>query len=189
MSIHVIIGNMRAGKSSELLRLAERERLAGRKVINITYKGDDRYTDEQAIVTHSRRSVKAIKCNSLAEIDTKVIVEHDVICIDEFQFLKGNSVEIVDKWANGGKRIYIAGLSGDYKRRPFPTISQVISLAETVVKLDAICQKCGAIAPFTSKIVDDGRTGSTDEATSSVVNGKEEDIGVDQYLSVCRKCL
>lgn len=190
MSIHLIIGNMRAGKSSELIRLAEKERLDGRKVILITYIGDDRYTDEHAIVTHTRRADKAIKCNSLADIDAKVIEEADVICIDEFQFLK-ESVEIVDKWANQGKRVYIAGLSGDYKRRPFPNISKVISLAETITKLDAICQKCGATAPFTSKPIDDGRGSSTDVVTlptESVTNGEEEDIGVDQYLSVCRKC-
>lgn len=172
MSIHVIIGNMRAGKSTELLRLSERERIAGRKVVLITYIGDDRYTDEGAIVTHTKVAQRAIKCRSLSEIDSKVIADADVISIDEFQFLR-DSVSIVDMWANQGKIIYIGGLSGDYKRRPFPNISEVIALAETIVKLDAVCQGCGRTAPFTSKIVDDG---------------KEEDIGVDQYRSVCRKC-
>ena len=174
-SITLILGPMFSGKTSELLRYLNRARLAGKKCIVIKYTGDTRYDVEQ-ISTHDHIKVDShIICDDLNKInyDTQII-EYDVICIDEASFIK--NIHIVDDWANKGKKIYISALDANYLREPFPTITNLISKSENVVKLKAIF-KCRNDAEFTNrKIVDTN-------------NDKIEIIGgCELYESLCRVC-
>ena len=43
----------------------------------------------------------------------------------------------------------VSALDGDFMRRPFGKIHELIPLADEVLKLTAICKDCGDDAPFT----------------------------------------
>ena len=67
--------------------------------------------------------------------------KYDVICIDEIQFYPDN-VEFCEKMANAGKIVEACGLSGNYLREPFPNVSLLISKADDVQFLTAVCMMC-----------------------------------------------
>jgi thymidine kinase len=97
----------------------------------------------------------------------------DVIGIDEGQFFP-DILTFADNLANHGKIVVIAALDGTFERQPFENIVGLISRSEQVTKLTAICQTCGAEAPFTMRTSSDTQV--------KVIGGK------DKYQSVCRKC-
>jgi thymidine kinase len=68
----------------------------------------------------------------------------------------------------------LLGLDGTYERKPFGKITNLIPLAETVVKLKAICSVCFKDASFTKRI-------NSKETKDVDVGGK------DKYISVCRE--
>jgi len=84
-----------------------------------------------------------------------LIVDYNAIFIDEIQFFD-DAVMYCENWANKGLIIIAAGLSGTYKRTPFPIISELISKAEKIIIKDAICKETGKTANFTMKINNSG---------------------------------
>lgn len=61
-------------------------------------------------------------------------------------------MEHAEKWANQGKVVIIAALDGDFQRQPFGSILSLIPLAETVIKLSAVCTRCRKDAAFTRRL-------------------------------------
>lgn len=177
MSIHLLLGPMYAGKSTELLRRIRRYQIGGKTTFLIKYGKDERYnTSGNKLSTHDE--IK-IDCDYATETnlmqDTKLIDKIkniEVIGIDEGQFYP-DIVLFAEFCANSGKIIIISGLDSDFKRRPFGQISELISKADSYEKLTAICS-CGEEAPFTKRI--------TNETESVIIGGKE------MYIAVCRKC-
>ena len=49
----------------------------------------------------------------------------------------------------------VGGLDGDFQRKPFGKILELIPLAEHVVKLHAVCFNCGSDAPYTRRITNE----------------------------------
>jgi len=148
--IKLIIGPMFSGKTSELLSRYRRWKLAGKKVLMIKYKQDNRY-DKNNIVTHDGISVNARVCERLQELDDYVN-NYDVICVDEVQFYD-DADEYCDKWANMGKVVEASGLNGNYLRKPFKIISNLIPLAEDIHHLNAVCKETGNDASFSVKFI------------------------------------
>lgn len=54
--------------------------------------------------------------------------------------------------ANIGKIVVVAALDGDFQRTEFGKILQLVPLAESVVKLNAVCMSCFHDASFTKRI-------------------------------------
>ena len=171
--IQLILGNMFSGKTSELLRRYRRYKIAGKSCILIKYKGDVRY-DDKMIVTHDGAKIEAkvLTCALLSEVNSNII-HYDVICIDEIQFYKDAHI-FCDLWANKGKIIIASGLSGTFNRTPFPIISRLIPLAESVDVLNAICVPTAKEASFT-KLTIENTTGGTE-----IIGGAEMYIPVDR---------
>lgn len=68
----------------------------------------------------------------------------------------------------------MCGLDGDFKRRKFGSILDIIPLCDDLIKLKAICHKCKKKdGIFTHRI--------TEEKIQTV-------IGSDNYISLCRTC-
>ena len=174
-SIHLILGNMFSGKTTELLRRYRRYKFSGKSCIAIKYTNDTRYDtnyDDPMVITHDNMKVEAIACKCLHEVNEQ-IKDYDVICIDEVQFYT-DAPEFCEKWANQGKIIEASGLSGTFNRTPFPVISNLIPLAETLIMLDAICEKTGNRAPFTKLLIE------------NTTGGVEIIGGADKYAPVDR---
>ena len=163
--LNLIIGPMFSGKSTILLTRYRRYRIAGKRCLLVKYAKDNRYDNsEEMLVTHDQIKYKAVSCQHLSEIE-ELVKEHDVICIDEIQFYPDAS-ETCDRWANGGKIVETCGLSGDFRRQPFPQISTLIALCDDIQHVKAVCEATGIDAPFSKRLTSEEEQeviGSTDK--------------------------
>ena len=152
MSINLITGCMFSGKTSRLIHIAKNCKKDNLKVIVINYIGDTRYSNSDKITTHDGISMDCKPCGKdLIDVLIKSsVLTADVICINEGQFFD-NLVEFCNIYASLGKEIHVCGLDGDYLKRPFGEILDLIPHCDKVIKLSAECS-CGNPANFTKKI-------------------------------------
>lgn len=111
--IEVICGCMFSGKTEELIRRIRRAKIARQSVIVFKPGIDDRYNRED-VVSHNQVSIPSVAVETAAEIE-QLAGDHQVIGIDEIQFIKGDTVSVVRRLANHGRRVIIAGLDTDYR--------------------------------------------------------------------------
>ena len=150
-SIQLIIGPMFAGKTSELMRRVKRWQVVKpATVVVLKHEWDNRY-DAAKVVNHN--GVKS-DAHAVATLESAIpLVENaSVIAIDEAQFFS-DLVEMVDRWAEEGKVVIVAGLDADCRRNPFANVVGLVHTAESVCKLTAICNMCFQDASFTSRVV------------------------------------
>jgi thymidine kinase len=76
-----------------------------------------------------------------------------VIGIDEAQFFDPEVVEVARALAEKGIRVLVAGLDMDFRGEPFGPMPLLMSVAEHVDKLHAICMVCGDEASRTQRLV------------------------------------
>jgi len=177
--IEVIVGPMFSGKSEELIRRINRARIARQKVQVFKHSIDDRYGIDH-VVSHNGIRIEAIKVSGSEDI--KKYIEDDalVIAIDEVQFFDKGVVDLCVKLADEGKRVIAAGLDQNFRGEPFGPAPELMSAAEFVDKIQAICIKCGNPATRTQRMID-GKPASYDDPII-LVGAKES------YEARCRKC-
>ena len=137
--IQIIVGPMFSGKSTELIRRLKRYQIARYECLIVKYAKDLRY-DSESIATHDQQTLKAVSTNNLEDLKVN-FDDYDVIGIDEGQFFP-DLVNFCEKMANAGKAVIVAALDGTFQRKGFPTVMELIPLAEHVVKLNAVCMVC-----------------------------------------------
>lgn len=54
--------------------------------------------------------------------------------------------------ANSGKTVIVAALDGTFQRQPFGPILNLVPMAESVIKLKAVCMICFNDAAFTKRL-------------------------------------
>jgi thymidine kinase len=147
--IEVITGGMFSGKTEELLRRVRRVQLAGQVVRLFKPAIDTRY-HPQAVVSHDQSRLDA---QPVANAHSLYLLSSDaqVVAIDEAQFFEMDVVDIVDRLADEGKRVIIAGLDMDYRGRPFGPMPYLMAIAEFVTKLHAICVHTGELAHYSHR--------------------------------------
>ena len=77
-----------------------------------------------------------------------------VVAIDEAQFFDSEIVSVAQILADRGLRVIVAGLDMDFRGEPFGPMPILMSMAEKVDKLHAICVVCGEEASRTQRLVD-----------------------------------
>jgi thymidine kinase len=173
---------MFSGKSTELRREGCRKLAVlvdKSKVLLINSQKDSRFGDESVIKTHDGVHICAKKVSFLSELtNTDVYEKAEAILIDEAQFFDDLYDFVVQACNVHGKQVIIAGLDGDYLRKPFGNgdILKLIPQANHIKKLSALCMICAdgkTAAPFTARIC---------AATEQTVVGAG-----DKYISVCRR--
>lgn len=155
---------MFSGKTEELIRRTKRAEIGRQKVQVFKPTIDDRY-GKDFVASHDQAKVLSVPVNTAAEILERVADTTRVVGIDEAQFFDEEIVDVVIRLANRGIRVIVAGLDMDYRGRPFGSMPQLLSMAEQVTKLSAICVVCGAPATRTqrfSNISDQVLVGATD---------------------------
>ena len=177
--ITVVCGSMFAGKSEELIRLARRALYAKRTVQVFKPKIDDRY-DQTMVVTHMGVRHEALAVDNVADLRTKIDPTAQVVLIEEAQFFDESIADVAVELADRGVEVVLAGLDQDFRRRPFGPMATLLAIADDVVKLRAICMKCGAPASHTYRSVD-GRPAR--ECDPIVLIGATE-----RYEARCRNC-
>ena len=178
--IECICGSMFSGKSEELLRRIKRGVIAKQKVLLFKPSIDNRY-DENRVSTHNGNSYDSISIEKSSDIlnfvkDTK----YDIIGIDEIQFFDNDIVKIINKLADDGIRVIVAGLDMDFKAEPFYPMPEIMAISEMVTKLHAVCNKCGKEASRSQRLIN-GKPAKYDDPI--VVIGASE-----SYEARCRHC-
>lgn len=144
--IEVVCGSMFSGKTEELIRRVKRARLARQRVLLFKPRIDNRY-DDVKVVSHEGLKAEATAVSSAAELRAYVDPKTaHVVAIDEAQFFDEAVVDVAEELANAGVRVICAGLDQDYRGRPFGPMAALMSVAEYVTKLHAVCTRCGAAA-------------------------------------------
>lgn len=170
--VEVICGSMFSGKTEELIRRLNRAKIAQQKVEIFKPAIDVRYHDAD-IVSHNHTAIRSTPVNTSEEI-LLMCSDCDVVGVDEAQFFDGGIVEIVNKLAEQGKRVIVAGLDMDSRGMPFGPMPNLMAIAEYVTKVHAICVVCGDIAHYSYRKVSDGQ---------QVLLGES-----DSYEARCRRC-
>ena len=169
--MHLILGSMFSGKSTELMRRVDRLKSIGTRCLVINHTNDTR-VEGDFVKTHDGKRTEAKKTDDLLLVDVR---PYDAIAIDEAQFFTNLRAAVMLMVEKHGKHVIVAGLSGDYQRRPFGEILDLVPLADDVQFKRALCARCqhpDRAASFTKRI-------SNETDTVSVA-------GV--YRAVCRPC-
>jgi thymidine kinase len=151
-SIEVVCGSMFSGKTDELIRRLVRATIARQKVQVFKPAIDVRYAVEK-VTSHAGANFDAIPVEKAADIRTKLDKDTTVVGIDEAQFMDAEVVEVARELAERGVRVLVAGLDMDFRGEPFGPIPILMSVAEHVSKLHAICMVCGDEASRTQRLV------------------------------------
>jgi thymidine kinase len=171
-SIEVISGSMFSGKTEELIRRLRRAQFAGLKVEIFKPSLDKRYS-ETRVVSHDDKSIISTPVDNASAI-LLFAGDVNVVGIDEAQFFDNSIVEVCNTLADSGIRVVIAGLDMDFMGKPFGPIPALLSIAEYVTKVHAICMRCGNLAQYSFRKSED----------EQVVLLGEKNL----YEPLCREC-
>lgn len=171
--ITLLTGPMFSGKSKEMMRRVKRYRYANKKILVIKQADDLRHSPDISVLsTFDKETIAAVAVRSLREVSKKMIKEAEVIGVDEGHFYP-DLVEKCEEWASAGKVVIVAALNSDFRRMPFPVISELIPKAEKIKSLSAICE-CGETAHFSMRLVH--------------MQGITNVGGAESYAPACRAC-
>ena len=171
--IEVIAGGMFSGKSEELVRRLRRALIA-RQTIQVFKPAADDRDPPGVLVTRDNREVEAESVEGTEELRRRLAEDVQVVGVDEAQFFDLGLVELVTELADRGVRVIVAGLDQDFGRNPFGPMPAILSLAEYVDKMHAVCVRCGGVAHYSQRIA----------------GGREQvQVGdTDSYEARCRAC-
>ena len=175
--LEVIVGCMFAGKTEEVLRRVRRAVIARQHVLLFSHRLDERYTSS-GITSHDRRTYDAFHVSSTASIAETIQPDSNVVVIDEAQFFDEALGLFCSALADRGLRVIVAGLDLNFRGEPFGPIPALLTYADVVDKLTAVCVICGSPATRTQRLVN-GRPASYHDPLILVAGG-------DAYEARCR---
>ncbi len=171
-TIEVICGSMFSGKTEELIRRIKRAQIANQNVEIFKPELDKRY-DEHDVVSHNQNAISSVPVESSSQI-LLYASDNEVVGIDEAQFFDDELPNVCNQLADSGVRVIVAGLDMDFKGKPFGPMPALLSIADFVTKVHAICIQCGALAQFSFR---------------KVKNDKQVMLGeTESYVPLCRNC-
>ena len=177
--IETISGCMFAGKTEELIRRIKVLEFAKKEICVFKPVIDNRYS-ETKVASHAGSFVDSYIINDASEILDIVKPSTQVVAIDEAQFFDDNICDVANYLADKGIRVMCAGLDRDFRGEPFGPMPKLITEAEFVTKLAAVCNKCGAPATRTQRIIN-GKPASYNDPV--ILVGAAE-----SYEARCRHC-
>lgn len=191
-TLNIRVGSMYSGKSTwlnfELTEFADK----GFSVLKIIHSSDNRTdvaSNDNSGSTHNSTfkslspKIDVIKTETLSNID---IDKYHIIGIDEGQFFNDLYDSVYNWVENKNKHVRVVGLDGDFAKRKFGQILDLIPICNEIIKLPATCATCleqlkqcnfhGNIMSITGHY-----TKKLSSSTSQVEIG-----GSDLYIPVCR---
>jgi thymidine kinase len=150
----VIVGPVKSGKTSELIRELHRHDTRRTPVIVVKHAIDAREHDRAGLI----RSRDGTQYPSTVIVDTldyaSIVGAHErpvVVAIDEGQFFGDSLVPFVKECMRNGHQVVLSALNADFCLLPFDCIARVSAFA-VVRQLFAICSDCGADALHSKKL-------------------------------------
>jgi thymidine kinase len=171
-SLHLYLGPMYAGKTSQLIRNKDED------TIILDYS-EEKQCYLGYVTTHNKENAICIKLNRLCDIFITTSIEMiesfrnaKKILINEAQFFPDlhNFIKVIELYS---VQVEVYGLDGDFERKPFGQILDIIPYCDSVVKLKGKCYFCNEFSLFSKRIT----------------NAREQYL-IDEtaYRPVCRKC-
>ncbi len=147
--LHVIAGCMSSGKTGELIRLLSRHAVIGDPIVIYKHAVDSRDG-------RKARSRLGTEMEALVVDDPDAISGegYRVVGIEEAQFFGEGLVPVARRLLGEGRLVYVTGLNQDFRGEPFGIMPTLMSLADELSLLTAICQKCHGVATRTQRIID-----------------------------------
>jgi thymidine kinase len=110
----------------------------------------------------------------------------EVVAIDEVEFFGADVAEVANRLATDGYEVIVSGLDTDFAGRPFGALPTLLSQADTVTKLTAVCTfpGCGEDATRTQRLVNNEPAAIDDPLI--VIGGTEDAREPDRYEARCR---
>lgn len=189
--LELIIGPMFSGKTSRLVEIYNQCKFCNIKVSVINHSIDNRY-DDDLLSTHDKIKIPCIKTKKLFDVwDDRIPTEEnikliyrikdkfqlatsEVILINEGQFFP-DLFDFVNALLKHEKKIYVCGLDGDFERKKFGQILDLIPICDKVEKLTSLCSIC--------------KNGKKGIFSMRLSNEKEQTVvGSENYIPVCREC-
>jgi thymidine kinase len=186
--LEIILGSMFSGKTSRLVEIYKQCQFCSIPVVVINHCIDNRY-DDNLLSTHDKIKIPCIKTEKLLdlinnpslyfkvepEINISIDLDNsEVILINEGQFFD-DLYQFVVSMLNKGKKVYVCGLDGDFERKKFGSILDLIPLCDKVTKLTSLCSCC--------------KNGTQGIFSKRISSEKEQTVvGSNNYIPVCRKC-
>lgn len=167
MTLEMILGPMFCGKTEELIRRVEREKVVEKKVLAFKPAIDTRYSRDY-IKSHTGASLQAIPIDHASKIFWHLRRNSDVqvIALDEIQFFDEEIITLCEEYANSTRiEIIASGLNLDFRREPFKFkgsnkhIGEIMPIAH-ITNLRAKCtykmenhEFCDKGADYTQRLV------------------------------------
>ncbi|WP_407317271.1 thymidine kinase [Isoptericola halotolerans] len=176
----VVGGPMFAGKTEELVRRVHRAQIAGRGTVVVTHVLDTRYGTGR-VASHSGVVAESLAVDDAGAVRGIVTPDVRLVAVDEAQFFGPGLVPVVLDLLDAGLDVVVAGLSVTYDGWPFEPVPALMAVAESVVKLTAVCSVCGRDAAYHVRASDGGSP--VDDA---VVPVAAHVGGTESYQARCR---
>ena len=170
---------MFSGKTEELIRRLRRALYARQSIKAFKHALDTR-SDLTEIRTHNGVLHAAIAVCTSDELLERVEPSTDVVAVEEAQFFDEGIVDVCRGLADAGYDVIVAGLDMDFRGQPFGPMPILLAEADEVVKLRAICARCGRDASRSQRLID-GRPAPVSAPT--ILVGAQE-----SYEARCRHC-
>ncbi|MBU0998577.1 thymidine kinase [Patescibacteria group bacterium] len=150
-SVEVICGPMFSGKSSLLISRAREAFYAKQKVVAFTQKKDDRRGDD-SINTFNKDQFIAVSVSNSKQILKNIPEGTSLVIIDEGNFFNMDLADVVNKIAEKGIRVIVAGLDRNFRGEGFGPMPRIKLEADKVTQLLARCAICGNEASRTQRL-------------------------------------
>ena len=170
---------MFSGKTEELMRRIRRALYARRSVQVFKHALETR-SDLTEIRTHNGTLHEAVAVSTSEVLLERVEPTTDVVAVEETQFFDEGIVGVCRRLADGGRGVIVAGLDMDFRGLPFGPMPALLAEADEIVKLRAICTRCGRDASRSQRLID-GEPAPASAPT--ILVGAQE-----SYEARCRHC-
>lgn len=173
--LKIYTGPMYAGKSTVVTNIYKQAVANNIKIVVLTHKSETRYSVDQ-LSTHNKQHIPCYKYSKISEFIADKCDEirlADIILIDEAQFFEDllEVVQLVDLFK---KRVYVFGLVGDFKRKKFGHIADLLVHCDDIENLSDKCHLCTNRSVFSSRTI---------KNDSQILIGS-----IESYQSLCREC-
>ena len=181
--LYFYYSSMNAGKSTNLLQSSYNYRERGMNTLVLAPMLDDRYGAGRVT---SRIGIESEATTFRTDTDLFNVVEEaradeplHCVLIDEAQFLTRDQVfQLSEVTDDLNIPVLAYGLRTDFQGEPFEGSKYLLSWADNLKELKAICH-CGTKATMVLRM---------DENGNAVTEGSQVEIGGnDRYVSMCRK--
>lgn len=189
-------GGMYGGKTATLIEDAKRlAEIAHRKTVFFVPRIDMRRSRSK-VVSLSGTTAPAIQVDDPFEILKRMVVwRTEEVFVDEVQFFRQRTIQDgIEDWSivfvikdllAHGVNVHAAGLNTNFLGHPFPPTTDLMGLANDLVRHRALCSACGDPADWSLRLVDGKPVGPG--ADLIVVAGTEKERGMtgETYEARC----